>query len=52
MQLEHINIKAPQALLEEVRDFYCTVPGLREGFRPHFSGKGHWLYCAGRERTP
>ena len=48
MQIDHINIKAPKALLEEVRDFYCAVLGLREGFRPNFSGKGHWLYSADR----
>ena len=48
MQIDHINIRAPRALLEEVRDFYCAVLGLEEGFRPGFSGKGHWLYCADR----
>jgi catechol 2,3-dioxygenase-like lactoylglutathione lyase family enzyme len=48
MRIDHINIRAPQALLEEVRDFYCAVLGLEEGFRPDFSGHGHWLYCADR----
>ena len=48
MRLDHINIKAPAALLEEVREFYCEVFGLREGFRPRFAGKGYWLYAEER----
>jgi len=46
MQIDHINIKAPPALLEEVRDFYCEVLGLQEGARPEFASKGYWLYSA------
>jgi catechol 2,3-dioxygenase-like lactoylglutathione lyase family enzyme len=46
MQIDHINIKAPPALLEEVRNFYCEVLGLEEGARPEFSSKGYWLYSA------
>lgn len=46
MQIDHINIKAPPALLEEVRNFYCEVLGLEEGLRPEFSSKGYWLYSA------
>jgi len=48
MQLDHINIKAPEALLEEVRDFYCAVLGLQEGARPKFSSPGYWLYAGER----
>ncbi|MCP4045157.1 MAG: diguanylate cyclase [Gammaproteobacteria bacterium] len=44
MQLDHINIAAPAELLEKVRDFYCDVLGLTEGFRPDFSRDGYWLY--------
>lgn len=44
MQLDHINISAPTELLENVRDFYCDVLGLTEGFRPNFSKDGYWLY--------
>jgi len=32
-------------LLEKVRDFYCDVLGLNEGFRPEFSKNGFWLYA-------
>lgn len=48
MHLDHINISAPPALLAEVRDFYCDLLGLSEGFRPMFSRKGFWLYSDGK----
>ena len=44
MHIDHINIRAPRELLEQVRDFYRTVFGLQEGFRPAFSSSGYWLY--------
>ena len=44
MNLHHINIKAPAALMEEERRFFCDLLGLREGNRPDFSSKGYWLY--------
>lgn len=46
MQIDHINIAAPRALMEEVREFYCHVFGLETGFRPDFSKAGYWLYAA------
>ncbi len=45
MHIDHINISAPMKLLEKVRDFYCDVLGLNEGFRPEFSMNGFWLYA-------
>lgn len=47
MHIDHINIRAPEPVLERVRDFYCSVLGLEEGFRPAFSSRGHWLYSDG-----
>jgi catechol 2,3-dioxygenase-like lactoylglutathione lyase family enzyme len=44
MHIDHINISAPPDLLRKVRDFYCKVIGLTEGFRPKFSKNGYWLY--------
>ena len=44
MHIDHININAPWDLLQKIRDFYCNVLGLTEGFRPEFSRKGFWLY--------
>jgi catechol 2,3-dioxygenase-like lactoylglutathione lyase family enzyme len=44
VQIDHINIAAPFELLERVRDFYCAVLGLEDGFRPDFTFRGFWLY--------
>ena len=48
MHIDHINIRAPADLLEQVRDFYCALLGLEEGFRPSFSSSGYWLYANDR----
>lgn len=44
MHIDHINIAAPYRLLETVRDFYCVVLELEDGFRPRFPQRGFWLY--------
>ncbi len=46
--LDHFNIIAPEALMQEVRDFYVDVVGLQEGWRPDFGFPGHWLYAGER----
>lgn len=46
--IDHINIAAPAALLVQVRQFYVDILGLQDGFRPAFSGPGHWLYAGSR----
>src|SRR4051812_28320702 len=43
--LNHVNLRAPHALLATLRDFYCEVVGLREGPRPAFGSRGWWLYA-------
>ena len=43
--LDHINLRAPRALMDALRDFYCDVVGLRLGSRPPFSSHGYWLYA-------
>jgi catechol-2,3-dioxygenase len=49
MYLDHFNIAAPRELLERVKNFYCAVFELTEGFRPNFSGsQGYWLYAGDR----
>jgi len=48
MNIDHINISAPMRLLEQVRDFYCEVFGLEDGFRPAFNRPGFWLYAGDR----
>jgi len=46
LNLHHINIKAPAALMEAEKQFFCEVLGLQEGHRPDFASQGYWLYCA------
>jgi len=48
MHLDHINIRAPEELIERVRQFYCTVLGFAAGPRPEFSSPGYWLYSGQR----
>jgi len=43
--LNHYNIIAPSQLMVEVREFYITIVGLEEGYRPDFGVPGHWLYA-------
>ena len=43
--LNHINLRAPDPLLKELRDFYCALVGLAEGERPPFKSFGYWLYA-------
>lgn len=42
--LNHANIRAPQPLLDEVRDFYINILGLQPGWRPEVPVHGYWLY--------
>lgn len=42
--IHHINIRAPGRLVEELKNFYENVLGLRTGWRPPFQSTGHWLY--------
>lgn len=48
MRIDHINIAAPWALLEQLRRFYCDALLLEEGPRPDFGVRGHWLYGSGK----
>jgi catechol 2,3-dioxygenase-like lactoylglutathione lyase family enzyme len=48
MKMDHINISAPMPLLEQVRDFYCTVFAMEDGFRPSFNHRGFWLYSGNK----
>lgn len=40
-----MNIRAPAGYIAKLRDFYCEIVGLREGWRPPFESRGHWLYA-------
>ena len=43
----HVNIRAPAAVLETCREFYCDALGLEVGARPPFASHGYWLYADG-----
>jgi catechol-2,3-dioxygenase len=45
----HYNLRAPRALLDELRSFYTEVVGLEPGPRPPFQRFGYWLYAGGRD---
>jgi len=43
--LNHFNITASPALIEQVRRFYLDVIGLTIGPRAHLDHEGYWLYA-------
>ncbi|MDN0075743.1 hypothetical protein QU481_12695 [Crenobacter sp. SG2303] len=43
--LDHYNLRAPRALLDELRAFYIAAVGLADGPRPPFARFGYWLYA-------
>ena len=45
----HYNLRAPRALMDELKDFYCEVLGLTIGERPAFRSFGYWLYAGDRD---
>jgi catechol 2,3-dioxygenase-like lactoylglutathione lyase family enzyme len=44
-RLHHVNLRGSAALVRELREFYCTVLGLKDGPRPPFASTGAWLYA-------
>jgi catechol-2,3-dioxygenase len=46
--LDHYNLRAPRALLDELCAFYRDVVGLTVGPRPAFRRFGYWLYAGER----
>jgi catechol 2,3-dioxygenase-like lactoylglutathione lyase family enzyme len=46
--IHHVNIRAPATDIAKLRQFYCDIVGLREGWRPPFNSRGHWLYAGGQ----
>ena len=43
--IHHVNIRAPATDIAKLKDFYCEIVGLRDGWRPPFKSRGHWLYA-------
>ena len=49
LSINHIQLVAEKELLIQLRDFYCDVVGLTEGFRPAFERFGFWLYIGDKD---
>ena len=45
VRIGHVNLRAPRALLESLREFYRDAIGLSDGPRPPFRSFGYWLYA-------
>jgi catechol 2,3-dioxygenase-like lactoylglutathione lyase family enzyme len=44
-KLNHVNMRASRALLDDLKNFYTQVLGLHLGERPSFAVFGYWLYA-------
>jgi len=49
LSINHIQLVAEKDLVTQLRDFYCDVVGLSEGFRPAFERFGFWLYIGDKD---
>jgi catechol 2,3-dioxygenase-like lactoylglutathione lyase family enzyme len=49
LSINHIQLVAEKDLVIQLRDFYCDVVGLSEGFRPPFERFGFWLYIGDKD---
>ena len=49
LSINHIQLVAERDLVIQLRDFYCDVIGLTEGFRPAFERFGFWLYIGDKD---
>ena len=49
LSINHIQLVAEKDLTIQLRDFYCDVVGLSEGFRPAFERFGFWLYIGDKD---
>ena len=49
LSIIHIQLVAEKDLVMQLRDFYCDIVGLTEGFRPAFERFGFWLYIGDKD---
>ena len=49
LSINHIQLVAEKDLVIQLRDFYCNVVGLLEGFRHAFERFGFWLYIGDKD---
>ena len=49
LSINHIQLVAEKDLVIQIRDFYCDIVGITEGFRPSFERFGFWLYIGDKD---
>jgi catechol 2,3-dioxygenase-like lactoylglutathione lyase family enzyme len=49
LSINHIQLVAEKDLVIKLRNFYCDIVGLTEGFRPPFERFGFWLYIGDKD---
>ena len=49
LSINHIQLVAEKDLVLKLRNCYCDVVGLTEGFRPAFERFGFWLYIGDKD---
>ena len=49
LSINHIQLVAEKDLVIQLRDFYCDVVGLTEGFRQAFERCVFWLYIEDKD---
>jgi len=49
LSINHIQLVAEKDLVIKLRNFYCNVVGLQDGFRPAFERFGFWLYIGDKD---
>ncbi|WP_016954825.1 VOC family protein [Catenovulum agarivorans] len=45
MRFNHFNLNVSAEQIEQVKQFYCDLFGLVQGYRPNTSRPGYWLYA-------
>ena len=49
LSINHIQLVSEKGLVNQLRNFYCDVVGLTDGFRPAFERFGFWLYIKDKD---
>ena len=47
--LNHYNLRASRAMMEQLKVFYRDVVGLQIGDRPKLTSFGYWLYAGSKD---
>ncbi len=49
LSINHIQLVVEKDVVLKLKNFYCDVVGLTEGFRPKFERFGFWLYIGDKD---